>query len=170
MRPRVYFLKQFMLEICALGPSFFPNLASCICALSPTYCIFSQIWGHFTLYHVRPTFMKSIPILSFFLNVSFRSEESRDIVATGGRGDKTIFVYNSTKFGELERKHKLHGHSGRVKTYFGLKKVPTWASKREDIVTPLQFLQCLFFGYFEYHLSCFGCSPTPKYPLKTMIP
>jgi hypothetical protein len=31
-----------MLEICALRPSFFPNLASCICALRPTYCIFSQ--------------------------------------------------------------------------------------------------------------------------------
>jgi hypothetical protein len=50
-----------MLEICALRPSFFPNLASCICALRPTYCIFSQIWVGFMFYALRPTFIKSTP-------------------------------------------------------------------------------------------------------------
>jgi hypothetical protein len=40
---------------------FSPNLASCICALRPTYCAFSKIWVRFTLYTVRPTFMKSSP-------------------------------------------------------------------------------------------------------------
>jgi hypothetical protein len=49
------------LEIFALLPSFFHNLASGICALRPTYCIFSQIWVRFMLYSMRPTFMKSTP-------------------------------------------------------------------------------------------------------------
>jgi hypothetical protein len=50
-----------ILEFCALRPSFFPNFASCICTLRPTYCIFSQIWMGFTLYTLRPTFKKSTP-------------------------------------------------------------------------------------------------------------
>ena len=41
-----------------------------------------------------------------------RSDDSGDIVATGGRGDKSIFIYHSTTLGKLERKHKLHGHAG----------------------------------------------------------
>jgi hypothetical protein len=55
-----------MLEICALRPSFlhkkYSNLASCICTLHSTYCIFSQIWVHSTLYAMCPTFMKSTPV------------------------------------------------------------------------------------------------------------
>jgi hypothetical protein len=43
----------------ALSAIFFPHLASCICALRPTYCIFSQIFG--ALYAMHPTFMKSTP-------------------------------------------------------------------------------------------------------------
>jgi hypothetical protein len=37
------------IKICTLRPSFFPNMASCICALCPTYCISSHFWMRFTL-------------------------------------------------------------------------------------------------------------------------
>jgi hypothetical protein len=47
------------LEICALRPSFFLNLASCFCALHPIYCIFLPDLG--ALYAMDPTFMKSTP-------------------------------------------------------------------------------------------------------------
>ena len=50
-------------------------------------------------------------------NACFRSAESGDIVATGGRGDKAIFIYNSTNAGKLERRHKLHGHAGKIMLY-----------------------------------------------------
>ncbi len=43
------------LKFAVCAHHFFP----CIWALLPTYCIFSQIWLRFTLYAVRPTFMKS---------------------------------------------------------------------------------------------------------------
>jgi hypothetical protein len=59
----VDFIRQFTPYSWNLRSSriFFPNLASFICALLPTHCIFSQIWMHFTLYDVHPTFMKSTP-------------------------------------------------------------------------------------------------------------
>ncbi len=58
----VDFIKQFTPYAWNLhsAPNFFPKLASCICALCPTYCIFYLIWVCFTLYAVRTTFMKSI--------------------------------------------------------------------------------------------------------------
>ncbi len=53
------FIKQFtpyawnLLSV----PNFLPW--SCICALSPTYCIFTQIWLRFMLYAMHPTLLKS---------------------------------------------------------------------------------------------------------------
>jgi hypothetical protein len=52
---------RHMLEICALRPSFFSNLATSICALCSSYCIFFLIWMRSTLYAERPTFVKYTP-------------------------------------------------------------------------------------------------------------
>jgi hypothetical protein len=52
----------------------FSNLASCICAFCPTYCIYSQIWMRFTLYAVRPTYVKSTPGFSMYIYRLFESE------------------------------------------------------------------------------------------------
>ncbi len=35
-------------------------------------------------------------------------------VASGGRGDKTIFVYETDEKGKLWRRHKFQGHEGWV--------------------------------------------------------
>ena len=43
-----------------------------------------------------------------------RPEDAGDLVATGGRGDKAIFVYEASKAGKLQKKLKLEGHSGQL--------------------------------------------------------
>jgi hypothetical protein len=61
----VDFIEQFMPSAWNLRyepilfAQIYSNLASCTCTLRSTYCIFSQIWVHSTLYSVRPTFVKS---------------------------------------------------------------------------------------------------------------
>lgn len=49
----------------------------------------------------------------------FISRESTDIVATGGKGDREIFVYEATKSGKLTKLHCFRGHTG--KCYASLK-------------------------------------------------
>jgi hypothetical protein len=59
-RPRVDFIKQFtpytwnLSSALILLAQIYPNLASCICALHSTYCIFFKIWVLSTLYAVHP--------------------------------------------------------------------------------------------------------------------
>ena len=38
--------------------------------------------------------------------------ENADFVATGGRGDKAIFVYKVSNEGKFNRIFKLQGHTG----------------------------------------------------------
>ena len=38
--------------------------------------------------------------------------EKEDFIATGGRGDKAIFVYKSSNEGKFNRLFKLQGHTG----------------------------------------------------------
>ncbi len=49
--------------------------------------------------------------LNFNPNPDF-SRSSCDIIATGGRGDKCIFVYQSDSEAKLLRLQKLQGHQG----------------------------------------------------------
>jgi hypothetical protein len=57
----IYALRLNLRSAPILFAQIYYNLASCICALRSTYCIFYQIWVRSTLYVVRPTFMKSTP-------------------------------------------------------------------------------------------------------------
>ena len=38
-----------------------------------------------------------------------------DTIATGGKGDREIFVYKATKAGKFTKKHCLRGHTGESK-------------------------------------------------------
>ena len=38
--------------------------------------------------------------------------ENADFIATGGRGDKAIFVYKASNEGKFNRLFKLQGHTG----------------------------------------------------------
>ena len=44
--------------------------------------------------------------------VSLFFSVNADYVATGGRGDKAIFVYKISKEGKFNRLFKLQGHTG----------------------------------------------------------
>ena len=37
-----------------------------------------------------------------------------DMVATGGRGDREIFVYKASKTGKFAKQHCLRGHTGWI--------------------------------------------------------
>ena len=43
--------------------------------------------------------------------------ENVDTIATGGKGDREIFVYKASKLGKLSKQHCLRGHTGMY-TYF----------------------------------------------------
>ena len=47
--------------------------------------------------------------------VSFSHRDDCDIVATGGKGDKALFIYNVSKQGKFSKKYKLEGHKGIIK-------------------------------------------------------
>ena len=38
--------------------------------------------------------------------------ENVDTIATGGKGDREIFVYKASKLGKLSKQHCLRGHTG----------------------------------------------------------
>jgi len=47
-------------------------------------------------------------------NLTLYRTEKEDFIATGGRGDKAIFVYKSSNEGKFNRLFKLQGHTGWV--------------------------------------------------------
>ena len=49
----------------------------------------------------------------------FYSDES-DVIATGGKGDREIFVYKSSKLGKLTKTHCLRGHTGKNRIHISL--------------------------------------------------
>ena len=49
-------------------------------------------------------------ILTKFTSLFYSEKE--DFIATGGRGDKAIFVYKSSNEGKFNRLFKLQGHTG----------------------------------------------------------
>lgn len=51
------------------------------------------------------------------IKISFINRSTGDIVATGGRGDKCIFVYQSDSDGKFKRLQKLQGHQGKSQIY-----------------------------------------------------
>jgi hypothetical protein len=118
------------LDICALRRSFFSYLASCICALRPTHCIFSQIWVHFTLYAVRPTFMKSNPDEIAWVNLSFISRRLinkivLDIIRTTFTFKKVV----NTKVVLISLTDK-QGNSIDIRKVFNKERIITTSSNR----------------------------------------
>ena len=35
-----------------------------------------------------------------------------DVIATGGKGDREIFIYKASNLGKLTKQHCLRGHTG----------------------------------------------------------
>ena len=49
--------------------------------------------------------------------------ENVDTIATGGKGDREIFVYKASKLGKLSKQHCLRGHTGMYLYYTYFSKI-----------------------------------------------